>query len=103
MVIKNVITSKSCFVSEQNVAYKRRVQDTLLLHPLPEVNSGRKVRSTETFCMLEVVGVQQLARKIRHTLLRLSTRSCAAILLVEVPRDCATLCNTLSSTSGVTL
>jgi hypothetical protein len=63
MVIKNAITSKPFFVSEQNVAYKRRVQDTLLLHPLAEVNSGREVSSTdnETWYALEVVGVQRLA------------------------------------------
>jgi hypothetical protein len=60
MVIKNAITSKPCFVSEQIVAYKRRVQGTLLLHPLAEVNSGREVRSTETLYALEVVGVQWL-------------------------------------------
>jgi hypothetical protein len=100
MVIKNAITSKPCFVSEQNVAYERRVQGTLLLHPLAEVSSGREVCSTETLYALEVVGYSGWRCKIRHTLLRLSTRSCAAIL-VEVPGDCATLCNTLSSTSGV--
>jgi hypothetical protein len=61
MVIKNAITSKPSFVSEQNVAYRRRVQGTLLLHPLAEVNSGREVRRTETLYALEVVGVQRLA------------------------------------------
>jgi hypothetical protein len=58
---KNSITSKPCFISEQNVAYKKRVQGTLLLHPLAEVNSGREVRRTETLYAMEVVGVEQLA------------------------------------------
>jgi hypothetical protein len=61
MVIKNAITSKLCFIREQNVAYRRRVQDTLMLHPLAEVNSGRVFCSTETLYALEVVGIKQLA------------------------------------------
>jgi hypothetical protein len=58
MVIKNAITNKPCFISEQNVAKKRRVQAPMLLHPLAEVvNSGREVRGTETLYALEVAGV----------------------------------------------